>query len=163
MYKSIFFLLISFTIFDCYSQSIMSSAISVVGGAHSSDGLQFVSSAGQSALITHERSSLGFGCRQGFIQPILQRFKKSDVRKVLKYQVYPLPASDFLHVQFDGNKTEKYQYKLLNSSGILCKKGELDPPNFCDIELSGLSSGMYVLVIYDQLNYESVTISIIAG
>ena len=60
-------------------------------------------------------------------------------------RVFPIPAKEYIRVQFEFSISEKVPYTLWNSSGALMRFGQVLNSGF--IDLNGLGSGVYFLKI----------------
>ncbi|MCD8413852.1 GEVED domain-containing protein [Tenacibaculum dicentrarchi] len=60
-------------------------------------------------------------------------------------QVYPNPAVNFIHVNL-ASKAKNISYKIINITGSIVQKGRL---NNTKLNVTNLSSGMYILEVYD--------------
>ncbi|SOS55578.1 M4 family metallopeptidase [Tenacibaculum finnmarkense] len=60
-------------------------------------------------------------------------------------QVYPNPAVNFVHVNV-ASKAKNTSYKIINITGSIVQKGRL---NTAKLNVTNLSSGMYILEVYD--------------
>ncbi|MCG8237524.1 GEVED domain-containing protein [Tenacibaculum finnmarkense] len=60
-------------------------------------------------------------------------------------QVYPNPAVNFVHVNV-ASKAKNTSYKIINITGSTVQKGRL---NTAKLNVTNLSSGMYILEVYD--------------
>ncbi len=59
------------------------------------------------------------------------------------FQIYPIPAFDFINLQSTYKKP--FQYKIYNLNGLLIDKGQA-----IKINISNLSSGLYILEVIDE-------------
>lgn len=67
----------------------------------------------------------------------------SQVRDLL---IYPVPASNTLHLQLDNVVTGKYTWEIADQRGVVIKAGMLQT-SLQEIDVSGLSGGVYFVVI----------------
>nr|WP_239761765.1 T9SS type A sorting domain-containing protein [Tenacibaculum finnmarkense] len=59
--------------------------------------------------------------------------------------IYPNPAVNFVHVNL-ASKAKNTSYKIINITGSTVQKGRL---NTAKLNVTNLSSGMYILEVYD--------------
>jgi hypothetical protein len=69
----------------------------------------------------------------------------SDLSMETDLQLYPVPVSDQLHIEFIGDQPENYGVKIMNSNGQLVFNAELTGNAVINTE--NFSSGIYIVVI----------------
>jgi hypothetical protein len=69
----------------------------------------------------------------------------SDLPMETDLQLYPVPVSDQLHIEFIGDQPENYDVKIMNSSGQLVYVTELT--GTAVINTANLSPGLYLVVV----------------
>ena len=75
---------------------------------------------------------------------------------VVPIQIFPNPASSSLYIRFDGNVNEPVNIRIYNANGILIRTEKRTTINrMITIDLTGLSSGLYLLSI--ETKGQSVT------
>jgi len=66
----------------------------------------------------------------------------------LAFEVFPNPATDIVHIKTPTATTEKYDYRLYNSKGVVILSGNF--LNATHFNLAGLAKGLYVLQIMNK-------------
>jgi hypothetical protein len=67
---------------------------------------------------------------------------------VSDFLIYPNPARDVAHINFDERKGNKYFYRIYDCIGSLIMQDAL--PSSGDITISGLSQGLYIVKLFSQ-------------
>jgi hypothetical protein len=150
MRKIILLFLFIINCIELWSQFVASSTISSFGGSVRGQGIHLIWSAGQGSLITYEKDEEGLGCRQGFIQPVVYVFNKTENESINIFDVYPNPASDFLYIRNLMDIHESYSLCLFNSIGSCCLDQPLTGDLVSEIDISGLKDGLYLLRLSSQ-------------
>jgi hypothetical protein len=80
----------------------------------------------------------------------------------LQVQVFPNPASSRAYLRFDGNVNEPVTIRLYNANGLLIGTEKRTPVNrMITLDLSGSSSGLYILLIQTKGQEVTKKLSII--
>lgn len=124
------------------SQTIGRSQISSLGSTNSSSGISLLSAVGQGSLVTFENTnSIVLG--QGFIQPSFFNGPKSE----LEINIYPNPNNGTFYLKPISDKSELLSYQLFDSFGNLIRSGESIPNTVINIQISSITTGIYILKI----------------
>ncbi|MEZ4688271.1 MAG: T9SS type A sorting domain-containing protein [Bacteroidia bacterium] len=74
----------------------------------------------------------------------------------IPFSIYPNPAKDYATVEWEGTAGENCQISLLDAQGRLQKTFETDGSNEARLNLNGLASGMYLVVLKNEKGQRSI-------
>lgn len=143
-------IMICFSASPLWAQTTSTQVVATGGGTGSSSGLQYAFTIGEVAIQYYASGTLV--ADQGFQKPnplFGNAFRISLEENTLleRVMVYPNPASDILKINLsDVGHTSVSAIRLLDTHGSLYQ--QIDPTNnVLDLDLKGLSAGVYVLQI----------------
>jgi len=148
-YKAAFFMLISTA---ALSQDVSLSVISAQGNFDVSENISLEWTVGESIIETVNtgKSIITQGFHQTFNDRVLN---VDDVTGAFAITIYPNPVSAYLFVHFESIEDIPYLIRLFDIHGRILNEFEIvDPVNLHQIDISHLSSGVYLVRIYDAEN-----------
>jgi len=74
-----------------------------------------------------------------------------EINKDGYLKIYPNPSSGILNIEFPKNKKVDYNYSIIDISGKLISKGEINS-NFTKIDIGNLKDGKYILNLKNSKN-----------
>ena len=74
-----------------------------------------------------------------------------EINKDGYLKIYPNPSSGILNIEFPKNKKVDYNYSIIDISGKLISKGEINS-NFTKIDIGNLKDGKYILNLQNSKN-----------
>ncbi len=95
-----------------------------------------------------------FHCLQGFVYKIIPEDYKTSIDdynldNLLEINVYPNPASAYLHLQLKSNVQEDLDYSIISLTGSKVQSGRLNGA-LTTIDLAGIISSPYILTVYNK-------------
>lgn len=146
-YKAAFFMLISTA---AHSQDVSLSVISAQGNFDVSENLSLEWTVGESIIETAStgKSIITQGFHQSFNPRVLS---VDDVLINYAITIYPNPVSADLYVHFESLEETPYVLRLFDIHGRILNEIEIVAQvNLHKIDVSHLSSGVYLLKIYSS-------------
>jgi hypothetical protein len=142
-------LILFFATGSASGQTLYPEVFSCFGGYGETESVQLTWTAGEPLFTTVENSSNIL--TQGFNQTLIVAEIISGIEMVPDFnlRVFPIPASDYVNLSFQGDHPENLYLYLLDLNGklLLIRKITKDHE---EVDVSGFSPGMYLMRITDN-------------
>ncbi len=156
MIKAIPILILSLIYFTSYSQKLQRSTVSMAGSSQtvrSGDRVYYVSQSIGQASTTGTFTNKGKTIRQGFQQPPGELRLSKPIIERLDAIVYPNPTGGILNIGFKDQSLKLIDVQLLDHSGKLLFKSNLEGTEHISIDMEPFSSGVFFLKIISEDKY----------
>ena len=152
-------LLSSFVVLASFSfgQKIVRSTIGAIGSSSNQNGIIIQQSVGQPALTSNDKSEIGMGLRQGFIQPVCFETVSNDLNVIL----YPNPNQGDFSFQADIEEDETYDYEILDLQGKVVIRGQANGNELVEVSILNPARGMYHLNVSTEDKTSAFKINVI--
>lgn len=156
--KSTFFIILTIVFsFQLFGQKIVRSSIGSIGSSANKHGLIIQQIAGQPGITTHEKSNIGIGLRQGFIQPTWFKTESNELNVAL----YPNPNQGNFSFQADIPAGQRYDYEILSNLGKLVLKGQGLGNELVNVSIQNPARAMYHLNVFTGEQKSAFKINVI--
>jgi hypothetical protein len=138
--------------------TIKKSSIDNGGGLSSAGVYTLIASIGE--VAQEERSNGTISVSEGFIDSqILSTLKIEDFKPLHNVDIYPNPTQNVLNLKFDINRSVKI--KMYDQLGKEVYHQNFSSNLNLEINLGGLSKGLYILYLVDDENQQFKTYKIV--
>jgi len=156
--KSTFLIILTLVFsFQLFGQKIVRSSIGSIGSSANQNGLIIQQIAGQPGITTHEKSNIGIGLRQGFIQPTWFKTESNELNVAL----YPNPNQGDFSFQADIPAGQPYDYEVLDNQGKLVLKGQGLGNELVNLSIQNPARAMYHLNVFTEEQKSAFKINVI--
>lgn len=131
-----------------FAQSIVRSNLSTFGSQFTNGDYTISQTVGQSSntsVLVNGKTTF----RQGFQQPT-KSIASVDKNELLNFSLYPSPNNGFFSINIETLKNEAFEFEIYNVLGAKIFKDVAFSQVKKDVNISNLSSGMYLLRIIEK-------------